>query len=91
MVDSKFSVRLWSKALVLDLDQAEQKVSLSVVIKPKALPFLITLDQTLDPVIFVFVLFFLFWSIDVLTKLETTIEIVWWVGRGDLQTQLKLR
>ena len=26
MVDSEFSVLLWSKALVLDLDQAEQKV-----------------------------------------------------------------
>ena len=30
VVHSEFSVLLWSKALVLDLDQAEQKVQVSV-------------------------------------------------------------
>ena len=30
VVDSKFSVLLWSKALVLDLDQAEQQAEIEL-------------------------------------------------------------
>ena len=38
VVDSKFSVLLWSRALVLDLDQAEQLVHLTLLSQPKHIP-----------------------------------------------------